>query len=185
MNKPKVGIMIGSVRKNRIGKEIGNWVKENLKSSLFETELIDLREINLPNLDEPEIPAKGDYQNSTTLKWSETIKSYTGIIILTPQYNWAIPASLKNAIDFIYSEWRNKPLSVISYGYHGGTQARINLDLSLIALKVNKLSVNFGMDIQDDMFENHKFIDIDKSFDDYKFSINLLKQELENVVKNK
>ncbi|MCF6515727.1 NADPH-dependent FMN reductase [Lactobacillus sp. S2-2] len=182
MNKPKVGIIIGSVRKNRIGFDIADWIKSNLDSSLFETELIDLRYINLPNLDEPEIPAKGNYQNKSTIKWSNKINDYKAIIVLTPQYNWGIPASLKNAIDFVYSEWKNKPLSVISYGYHGGTQARISLDLSLIALKVNKLAVNFGMDISDDMFENYKFINIDKSLDKYKFSIHLLKEELENLI---
>lgn len=182
MNKPKVGIIIGSVRKNRIGVDIADWIKNNLYSSVFETDLIDLRDINLPNLDEPEIPAKGNYQNESTIKWANKINEYKVIIVLTPQYNWGIPASLKNAIDFVYLEWKNKPLSVISYGYHGGTQARISLDLSLIALKVDKLAVNFGINISDDMFENHKFININKSLDAYKFSVQLLKEEIENLV---
>ncbi len=40
-----------------------------------------------------------------------------------PQYNWGYPAVLKNALDYLYREWRDKPASFITYGTRGGTKA--------------------------------------------------------------
>ena len=43
------------------------------------------------------------------------------------QYNWGYPAALKNALDFLYKEWHNKPAGIISYGGHGGGKAAAQL----------------------------------------------------------
>jgi NAD(P)H-dependent FMN reductase len=40
-----------------------------------------------------------------------------------PQYNWGYPAVLKNALDYLYREWRDKPASFITYGTRGGIKA--------------------------------------------------------------
>jgi NAD(P)H-dependent FMN reductase len=39
---------------------------------------------------------------------------------VTPQFNWGYPAVVKNAIDHLYHEWRNKPAAIVTYGGHGG-----------------------------------------------------------------
>ena len=44
-------------------------------------------------------------------------------MFVTPQYNWGYPAPLKNAIDYLYNEWKGKPALVVSYGGHGGGKA--------------------------------------------------------------
>ena len=43
------------------------------------------------------------------------------------QYNWGYPASLKNALDYLYHEWTGKPAGIISYGGHGGGKAAAQL----------------------------------------------------------
>ena len=46
----------------------------------------------------------------------------------TPQYNWSLPASLKNAIDYLFNEWKGKPGLIISYGGHGGGKCAAHLN---------------------------------------------------------
>ena len=44
-------------------------------------------------------------------------------LLLSAQYNWGYPAALKNAIDYLYHEWKGKPAAIISYGTRGGGKA--------------------------------------------------------------
>jgi NAD(P)H-dependent FMN reductase len=37
-------------------------------------------------------------------------------VVVTPEYNRSFPASLKQAIDYGYDEWRAKPVAFVSYG---------------------------------------------------------------------
>ncbi len=40
------------------------------------------------------------------LEFAKKVKAADGIIIVTPEYNGGYPASLKNAIDLLYVEWK-------------------------------------------------------------------------------
>jgi NAD(P)H-dependent FMN reductase len=43
---------------------------------------------------------------------------------VTPEYNRSFPAPLKNALDFLYHEWRRKPVGLVGYGMTStGTRA--------------------------------------------------------------
>jgi NAD(P)H-dependent FMN reductase len=42
------------------------------------------------------------------------------VVFVTPQYNWGYPAPLKNALDHLYREWRDKPAVIVTYGQRGG-----------------------------------------------------------------
>ena len=41
-------------------------------------------------------------------------------MIVTPEYNSGFPAPLKNALDFLHAEWRDKALGVVTYGGGAG-----------------------------------------------------------------
>lgn len=77
--------------------------------------------------DEPGIPQAitdpHQYAHSHTRTWSARLAALDAFVFVTPQYNWGIPAALKNAIDFLYHEWTGKPAMVVSYGGHGGGRA--------------------------------------------------------------
>ena len=133
----KIGIIIGSSRPNRFGPEIANWIN-NLAQSHggAEFELVDIAEYNLPLLDEPELPAMGNYQNEHTKKWASKIAEFDGFIFITPEYNHGMAASVKNAIDFLYAEWLYKPVAYVSYGaVVGGSRAVEQLRLVAAQLK--------------------------------------------------
>lgn len=92
--------------------------------------ILDLAAQNLPLYAEPVIPATlpsanptPHYKNDSTQSWSARVKSYDAFIFVTPQYNWSIPGSLKNALDSLFHEWRGKPAGIISYGGRGGGRA--------------------------------------------------------------
>lgn len=83
----KIGIILGSNRPKRICRLLGEWIQKSMKHEGLEIDLIDLAEINLPFLDEPELPAIHRYQHEHTRKWSELVNRYSGFVLLVPQYN--------------------------------------------------------------------------------------------------
>src|SRR5205085_12274105 len=118
-------IIIGSTRAGRKGPSIASWIYKLAKeTAAFDTELIDLAEINLPFLDEPNHPRLHQYVHQHTLDWSAKIIPADAFIFVTPEYNYGYSAPLKNAIDFLYREWLYKPVAIVSYGgVSAGTRA--------------------------------------------------------------
>jgi len=167
--KPRIGIIVGSNRPNRICLHVAEWVQNAMKHDSLDLELIDLAEINLPFLDEPEIPAHHKYTKNHTKQWSELIRRYDGFVIVFPQYNWGYPAVLKNALDFLFDEWANKPVSIMCYGSHGGFQGAFALKMVTQGLDMYNMSTNPPLNINEKMFNRHgQFKDIDKAFGRYK-----------------
>jgi NAD(P)H-dependent FMN reductase len=101
LGKSKVGIIVGSNRPTRICYGVAEWIRTAMQHDELSIDLIDLAAINLPFLDEPDIPAHGNYQKDHTKAWSKLIQEYEGFVLVFPQYNWGYPAVLKNALDFL------------------------------------------------------------------------------------
>ncbi|HEX8762173.1 MAG TPA: NAD(P)H-dependent oxidoreductase [Candidatus Saccharimonadales bacterium] len=154
-----IKIIIGSTRPGRFGNQPAEWIKtlgdERAEHSF---EIIDLAEVNLPLLDEPQPALSGNYANDHTKSWSKTISEADGFIFVTPEYNHAAPAALKNAIDYLAAEWRHKPAAFVSYGVEGGVRAVENLrvvagNLSMYSLYETVTLVNYWAQLdQDGMF---------------------------------
>lgn len=120
----RIGIIVSSTRPNRLGDQVANWVQSIASSrNDAEYEIIDLRDFDLPNYDEPIPAAAANYQNEHTKRWAEHIASFDGFVIVTAEYNHGIPGALKNALDFIYAEWNNKAVGFVSYGAAMGVRA--------------------------------------------------------------
>ncbi|WP_055589766.1 NADPH-dependent FMN reductase [Peterkaempfera griseoplana] len=121
---PKIGIIIGSTRPGRNAEAVARWVHDvAAQRTDAEFELVDLLDYKLPLLDEAYPPSMGNYSQPHTLAWAEKIASLDGFLIVTGEYNRSVPGALKNAIDFLYSEWNNKAVGFISYGGTGGARA--------------------------------------------------------------
>ncbi|WP_149360974.1 NADPH-dependent FMN reductase [Lolliginicoccus suaedae] len=116
--------IIGSARPVRVGGQLGRAILDQIPSTNGpEVRVADLREIALPILDEPRMAATGDYQHEHTRNWARMVGEAAAIVVLTPEYNWGYPASVKNAIDYLYAEWKDKPGLLISYGGGGGKRS--------------------------------------------------------------
>lgn len=114
-------ILVGSTRTNRIGLGIADWIGEQAKAAGFDTvNLLDLKEIDLPKFDAPLPPMYAAVDTPEAKAWADEIATAEYLLVLTPEYNQSIPASLKSAIDHLYGEWKDKPTAIVSYGYMGG-----------------------------------------------------------------
>lgn len=134
--KYQLKIIIGSTRPTRKGPIVADWFLKIAKQHPdFEVELLDLKEIDLPLMDEPNHPRLQKYTKAHTKKWSKTIDSADAFVIVTPEYNFGYPATLKNALDYLSVEWSDKPMGFVSYGgISGGTRAVQELKLPVTAL---------------------------------------------------
>ncbi|WP_165700051.1 NADPH-dependent FMN reductase [Ornithinimicrobium ciconiae] len=111
-----IGIIVSSSRPTRIGPKVAQWISE-LAPYGNEVDIIDLAEVDLPFLAEPELPSAGNYTQPTTVAWSERVRQYDGLIVALPEYNAGYPAVVKNAIDTLHAEWNGLPIGVVGYGW--------------------------------------------------------------------
>lgn len=110
-------IITSTNREASKGIIVANWITELAKASgKFEVELLDLRSINLPFMDEPNHPRLQQYQHEHTKQWSAKISEGDAYIIVLGEYNFSIPAPIKNALDYLFIEWKHKPFGIVSYG---------------------------------------------------------------------
>jgi NAD(P)H-dependent FMN reductase len=158
----RIGVILGSSRPTRIGHHIVDWILSEIRSpedSHMSYHFIDLAEWNLPMLDESDIPAHGKYSQPHTKKWSEEIMSYDAFIFVTPQYNWGYPAVLKNALDYLYTEWNAKPAIIISYAHRGGGKAAAQLSQVIEGgLKMNVTHTMPEIVFKEDMLDEQRNI---------------------------
>src|SRR6266403_3937908 len=133
----RIAIIIGSTRPGRKGEAVGKWVYEIAqKRSDAEFELVDIKDFNLPLLDEPVSPIMGQYTHQHTKTWSAKIASFDAYVFVTPEYNHGTSGALKNAIDFLFAEWNNKVGGFVSYGGASGARAGEQLRLNLAEVRM-------------------------------------------------
>jgi len=151
----KLGIIIGSTRPGRNSEAVAKWVYElAIKRKDAKFELVDIKDYYLPLLDEPVPASMQQYMQPHTKLWSEKIKSFDAYIFVTPEYNHAAPGALKNAIDYLYTEWNNKAAAFVSYGSAGGVRAVENLRLIMGELQVADVRAQVAFSLFTD-FENY------------------------------
>jgi NAD(P)H-dependent FMN reductase len=150
-----LGIIMGSTRPNRVGEAVAKWVHEIAQKRSDATfELVDIRDFNLPLLDEPIPPSQGKYSKEHTKRWAAKIASFDGYIFVTPEYNHGTSGALKNAIDFLYAEWGNKAAGFVGYGSAGGARAVEHLRLVMAEMRVATVRAQVALSLYTD-FENY------------------------------
>jgi NAD(P)H-dependent FMN reductase len=151
----KVAIIIGSTRPGRKAEAVARWVHEHAKKRTdAEFELVDIKDFNLPLLDEPVPPSMGQYSQPHTKAWAAKVQTFDAFIFVTPEYNHGTSGALKNAIDFLYREWNNKAAGFVSYGSAGGTRAVEQLRLVMGELQVADVRAQVMLSLATD-FENY------------------------------
>lgn len=117
----KLAMIIGSIRGGRFGPVVAQWFRgEAEQHGAVDVELIDLVDYPLPL----EMPAFGalppDEVAQVQARLGAKLAEADAFVVVTPEYNHSVPASLKNAIDWFKQEWAAKPIGLISYGGMGG-----------------------------------------------------------------
>jgi NAD(P)H-dependent FMN reductase len=129
-------IIIASTRPDRVGLPVARWFEQRARAhDGLDVSVADLAEWNLPFLDEPNHPRLGRYTKDHTKRWSAEVGAADAFAFVMPEYNHGFNAPLKNAIDFLFAEWRHKPAGFVSYGgVAGGMRAVQQLKPVLVSL---------------------------------------------------
>jgi NAD(P)H-dependent FMN reductase len=135
---PLLQVIVSSTRPGRVGRAVGDWFVAAAEAhGTFDVELVDLAEVALPFLDEPRHPRLRRYEHDHTRRWSETISRGDAYALVMPEYNHGFDAQLKNAIDFLWLEWNDKPVVLVGYGgVSGGSRAMTMLRPVLGAVRL-------------------------------------------------
>lgn len=131
-------VVIGSTRPGRVGLPVGEWLSGVARAhGAFDVDIVDLVELGLPFLDEPNHPRLKHYTQPHTWAWSERVDAADAFVFVFPEYNHGINAALKNALDFLYQEWAHKPAGLVAYGgIAAGSRSAEMLRLALLGLRV-------------------------------------------------
>lgn len=138
----KLKIITSTVRPGRKGPILTAWIAEIAKKhEVFDTEILDLGEINLPMMNEAHHPVMRKYEHEHTKQWSAKIDEADAFIFVTGEYDYNYPAPLRNALEYLYHEWNYKAAGIISYGgISAGTRAANSLKADLSTFKVVPLA---------------------------------------------
>ncbi|KAI1082134.1 flavoprotein-like protein [Whalleya microplaca] len=162
MAHKSIAIIICSTRPGRINPFVARHVLDEMTKAQaneettrnrsgaetkLKLELVDLAAQHLPLSEEPAVPAHlpaGDptphYGHASTRAWSAVVRRHDAFVFVTPQYNWSVPASLKNALDLLYHEWAGKPAAIVTYGSRGGPKAAGHLRQILAGLHMGPVA---------------------------------------------
>ena len=131
----RIPVLVGSVRRGRQSIKVARFAVNRLNRSGAETSLLDLAEYDLPIMEE-RLYKRDDPPPGLEI-FSASVRQADAIVVVSPEYNASIPGVLKNALDYIYSEWFRKPIGLItvSAGSFGGVLVHSQLQLLFLRLK--------------------------------------------------
>jgi NAD(P)H-dependent FMN reductase len=160
MDSPlRIGIVLGSTRTGRFAERPAEWLLGRARAHRAAAfELVDLRDYPLPFFDEPKSPFREASPHPVALRWGKKVAELDGFIFVHGEYNHSIPASLKNALDYLYAEWVKKPAAFVAYGNAGGARGVEQLRLILAELQMAALrsAVHIGRPYFHDMLLHGK-----------------------------
>lgn len=179
MAKPKIGIIISSVRPNRFADHPARWIHDlATQRDDIEVELVDLKDFPLPLFDEPGSPAWVPTQNEVAQRWQKKVAEFDGYIIVAAEYNRGPTGAIKNAIDYAYNEWNKKAVAFVGYGSVGGARAIEQLRLNAVELQMAPVRV--GVHIQWPVYT--AVAQEGKSLNDFDFLVQNARDMLDQLV---
>ena len=165
-----ISIISSSIRIGRKSHNLALYFQKYLKTTRQATvEILDLKQYDFPIFEERLKNQKSP--SLEALEFKNKIIASDAIIIVTPEYNGSIPASLKNVIDLLFEEWQKKTIAfaTASSGDFGGLQALTHLEFMFWKIGAVCISKNFPVS------------KVHEKFDDFGNPIN--KEEIDEFAK--
>lgn len=131
-----VVMICGSLRKGSFNRALINALPGLAPAGMKLTEAPSFR--GFPHYDADLQASAGFPADVTAL--ADVIRAADGIIIVSPEYNWTIPGTLKNALDWVSrlndQPFREKPVAIQSAtgGQLGGARMQYHLRMALTFL---------------------------------------------------
>ena len=117
-----IPVILGTTRKGRASENVARFVHaEVAKRDGMLTELVDLRDLDLPTDDAGEAIKLAGF--------SDTVARSDALVLVVPEYNHGYPGMLKHALDTNLKEYIHKAVGIcgVSAGTFGGARAIQNL----------------------------------------------------------
>lgn len=141
MSSLKIAVLLGSVRRDRMGARAATLVVRELERRGHAVHLVDPLELQLPLLDRmyKEHP-KGEAPEPLE-RLAELYRRADGFIVVSGEYNHGIPPALKNLLDHFLEEYFWRPSGIVCYsaGGFGGVRAAMQLRMTLAELGMSSV----------------------------------------------
>ncbi|MEN8293505.1 NAD(P)H-dependent oxidoreductase [Acinetobacter radioresistens] len=174
----KIYIIVGSIREGRTAIKVAKWVLEAIESfdyNTLETEIVDLKEWDLPVFAGSHPPITGIYDQPKQQQWAEKISEGDGFIFISPEYNHGYSPALKNALDYLGKEWQGKPAAYVGYGATNGSRS---IDqLRQIGTYLGLIDSNATLEIRDIFKRNQT-----EQFEGNEAEIKILRSVIEKLI---
>ena len=136
-----IAVLLGSVRRDRMGSRAARLVIRELERRGHTVVLVDPLELQLPLLDRmyKEHP-KGEAPEPLE-HLADIYRSADGFLIVSGEYNHGIPPALKNLLDHFLEEYFWRPSGIVCYsaGGFGGVRAARQLRMTLAELGMSSV----------------------------------------------
>lgn len=121
----KLLVVKSSVRNGRAADNVIEILNIELEKYDFDVSIADFRQMPLPFFDSELIPSHEGFAptNENVQKWTKMVDEADAVLILAAEYNHSYTPVIKNAIDWVYREWKDKPVLFVGYGWAGGARA--------------------------------------------------------------
>lgn len=137
----QIGLIVGSTRSGRFADKPVEWlVRIGAKRQDLKLQVLDLRDFPLPFFDELASPSAVPPKHPVAQRWAAALAACDGFVVVTPEYNHAMPAVLKNALDYAHKEYACKPAVFVGYGSLGATRSVLALRTVMATLRMAPLA---------------------------------------------
>jgi NAD(P)H-dependent FMN reductase len=120
-----IAVVCGSVRDNRNSLTVSKYFVKKLQATGHTGTLVDFVELPLPFVNSDPNPSKlnKNYPDPNIQEWSRIADAADAFIFVAPEYNHGLSGVLKNALDWLYPEFKHKPAALV--GVSNGASAGI------------------------------------------------------------
>jgi NAD(P)H-dependent FMN reductase len=120
-------VLLGTVRHERKSEWVARYVVQRLgRRPGVVSHLVDPRLLPFGNLDQREWEMEP--RPPEVAAFVDAMARADGFVVVTPEYNFGYPGTLKNLLDAVYDEWNRKPFALVGVGgISGGLRAIDNL----------------------------------------------------------
>lgn len=133
MSALTIPILLGSVRRDRMGIRAAHLVTDALTARGHNPVLVDALELQLPLLDRMYKEYPAGTAPETLERLATLYRDADGFLVVSGEYNHGIPPALKNLLDHFLEEYFFRPSGIVCYsaGSFGGVRAAMQLRMSL------------------------------------------------------
>src|SRR5829696_3274925 len=149
-------VVVGSVRRDRIGIRPARYLQQCCTSRGHGATLIDPLEAGLPLLDRMYKEYPAGQAPAALERLAELIRSCDAVVVVAGEYNHSIQPALSNLLDHFLEEWFWRPAGIACYsaGQFGGVRAAMQLRALLPEIGMPSIPSILALPRAQDLFDD-------------------------------